>query len=348
MKKGRCYLLVYLHELYVDSLEKIFEENSVEMNVTFTAHHLEEKIVKVFSKHVKFFTIRNKKIIAPKYLQAIDDTVFENLQTENILQKSALILRKLILGIEKKKIPSRNITAEHLISGEVSIPQPLLDFYFILLGGSRQKRRKNVKCARQVRSYCQDIIFGIHNGRLKTSKHIMLGMTLKSLTSSRKIIDIMNRYGHCISYQAVEELETEATYTSIEKSTLCPEKIKKKPGLFTGVAYDNFDRFVETTNGKDTLHDTVGIIYQNSDLNSTEGSEMPEAPTSSNKNSSTSDNENTTTSDNANTPTFDNENASTSGKENIPASDNENISTSDNKNTSSHKKKKKNFRRNKY
>ncbi|GFW80339.1 hypothetical protein TNCV_2944721 [Trichonephila clavipes] len=37
-KKGRCYLLVYLHELYIDSLEKIFEENSVKINSTFIQH----------------------------------------------------------------------------------------------------------------------------------------------------------------------------------------------------------------------------------------------------------------------------------------------------------------------
>ena len=30
----------------------------------------------------------------------------------------------------------------------------------------------------------------------------------------------------------------------------------------TGLAWDNFDRFVETSSGKDTLHDTVGIAYQ--------------------------------------------------------------------------------------
>lgn len=30
----------------------------------------------------------------------------------------------------------------------------------------------------------------------------------------------------------------------------------------TGVAFDNFDGFVETLNGKDTLHDTVGTIFQ--------------------------------------------------------------------------------------
>nr|XP_046473658.1 uncharacterized protein LOC124214934 isoform X2 [Neodiprion pinetum] len=276
IKKGRCFLLVYLHESYIDLLEKIFQENSIQMTATFTAHHLEEKILKVFSKDIKFFTVRNKKILAPKYLEAIDDSVLDNLQQENILRKSALILRKIILQIEKIKLPTKNITSQHLISGEVSIPEELSDFYSTLLGGCNQKRKTGQKCSRLVRSYCQDVIFGVHDGRVKTSKHIMLGMTLKSLTSSRKIIDIINRYGHCISYQGVEELETETTFTSMKKSSLCPEKIKKKPELFTGVAYDNFDRFVETSSGKDTLHDTVGIIYQNIDADTTDEPEMSE------------------------------------------------------------------------
>ena len=29
----------------------------------------------------------------------------------------------------------------------------------------------------------------------------------------------------------------------------------------TGVAWDNFDWYVETQNGKDTLHDTAGTLY---------------------------------------------------------------------------------------
>ena len=32
--------------------------------------------------------------------------------------------------------------------------------------------------------------------------------------------------------------------------------------LATGVAWDNWDRFVNTLTGKDTLHDTVGVCYQ--------------------------------------------------------------------------------------
>lgn len=52
-----------------------------------------------------------------------------------------------------------------------------------------------------------------HNSNIKTAKHICLGIALKSLTSSRKVVDIMNHYEHCISYNAIEELETEATFS---------------------------------------------------------------------------------------------------------------------------------------
>ena len=38
--------------------------------------------------------------------------------------------------------------------------------------------------------------------------------------------------------------------------------MKRSPNLCTGLAFDNFDRFVETSTGKDTLHDTVCIVYQ--------------------------------------------------------------------------------------
>lgn len=166
---------------------------------------------------------------------------------------------------QKKKIPQR-ITAQNLKEGEISIPQDLLDFNYTLIAGSNRKRKNNPKCIRQVKSYCEDVVYGVYNGQVKTSKHIVLEMSLKILTSSRKIIDVIHRYGHCISYPAVEELETEATYTSIQQSSICPEAIIKSPHLCTGVAFDNFDRFVETNSGKDTLHDTVGIIYQNIDL----------------------------------------------------------------------------------
>lgn len=92
--------------------------------------------------------------------------------------------------------------------------------------------------------------------------HITLGMALKSVTDSEKIIRIPHSYGHCISYTATLELEIEATYVAHNANQICPAKMILRPQLNSGFAYDNFDRYVETAAEKDTLHDTVGISFQ--------------------------------------------------------------------------------------
>lgn len=166
--------------------------------------------------------------------------------------------------MKKSKLPD-NLNSQKLIQGECSVPSNLSDFVASVIGSYFRKRQQSESFKRHVNSVSQDLIYMTHNGNLKTPKHICLGMTLKSLTSSRKVVDIMNRYGHCISYNAIEELETEATYTSTSRAGLCPEIINRTDNLSVGIAYDNFDRFVDTKTGKDTLHDTVGIIYQNID-----------------------------------------------------------------------------------
>lgn len=73
---------------------------------------------------------------------------------------------------------------------------------------------------------------------------------------------ILNRLNYCISDVQVRELETSGAYTCSSTKQLCPSGIKKTKILAAGVAWDNFDRFVDTETGKDTLHDTVGIAYQ--------------------------------------------------------------------------------------
>ena len=39
--------------------------------------------------------------------------------------------------------------------------------------------------------------------------------------------------------------------------------MQRKPGLKTSLAWDNFDQNTETLSGAGTVHDTVGICYQN-------------------------------------------------------------------------------------
>ena len=70
-------------------------------------------------------------------------------------------------------------------------------------------------------------------------------MGLKSLTGSARFIRLLNKLGHSISYSTAEELETSAAYTAMATKRLCPTGIITIPVLPSGVALDNFDRFVE-------------------------------------------------------------------------------------------------------
>lgn len=137
----------------------------------------------------------------------------------------------------------------------------------LLLCGVDSRTCSSPDRVRKVKSISRDIIYTIFNGRVKTAKHITLGMTLKSITSSRKIVDLINKFGHCCSYNIIEELETEATHSACNTVNISPEDAILKPHLCTGVAYDNYDRFVETCTGKDSSHDTVGIFHRNVQTN---------------------------------------------------------------------------------
>ena len=98
---------------------------------------------------------------------------------------------------------------------------------------------------------------------MKPSKHLKLGIPLKGLTGSKHALTVLNRYGHCVNYNCAEELETELTYSSMSKESEVLDGFNLRPDLATGVAWDNYDAFVETLDGKNILHDTVRICFQN-------------------------------------------------------------------------------------
>ena len=59
------------------------------------------------------------------------------------------------------------------------------------------------------------------------------------------------------------QLETEIATSITEKDRATPQRMLTKPGLATGVAWDNYVENSETLSAAGTLHDTVGICYQN-------------------------------------------------------------------------------------
>ena len=125
------------------------------------------------------------------------------------------------------------------------------------------KRRGATKSKKQrVISICLDVIFAAAAGKRKPSKYLVLVIVIKSLTGSKKAIDILNRLGHTVCYSTVAELETEMTFGEVNRVETTPVGMNRSPNVATGDAFDNFDRFVETLSGKNTLQDTVGIAYR--------------------------------------------------------------------------------------
>lgn len=127
------------------------------------------------------------------------------MEEKDVLQRAALILRRDVLNIRKEEL-SEKVTSCDVIKGECTIPQTLENFYLTLIAGIDRRRRNNIRRIRKVCSLSEDVIYVITNGQIKTSKHMTLGIALKSLTSSRKVVDILNKYGHCCSYNVVDEL----------------------------------------------------------------------------------------------------------------------------------------------
>ncbi|XP_003725007.2 uncharacterized protein LOC100893398 [Strongylocentrotus purpuratus] len=146
------------------------------------------------------------------------------------------------------------------------IPDLILFFFRTLVGGLQadtgvESSRDVVE--RKAMALSSDAIFNCSRGNVKPWKHQTIGLGLGALTGSKTLITIMNRFGHCISYDEVKGLETEIAYTCSNCDRETPAGLHLLDALGTGLAWDNYDVNTETLDGKDTLHATVGICYQN-------------------------------------------------------------------------------------
>lgn len=109
-------------------------------------------------------------------------------------------------------------------------------------------------------SLCGNIIYIIPKSRVKPDKNTSRELALKSLNNS----EFLWYWTYMLTqfvYNLTEELWTETTYTAIEQNEVTPYGIKATRGGSTHVTFENFDSFVNTSSGKDSRHNTFGIIY---------------------------------------------------------------------------------------
>ena len=131
-----------------------------------------------------------------------------------------------------------------------------------LIGNIVSANSKRLINTSKISSICHDIIYNVHNGTHRTSKHTALALSTKRQTGSKAMIDWLNRLGHCISYDEVRLLETSLAYDAVSNQTIqgyCP--LTLQPSTFVTFVWDNNDINPESLSGQ-SMHVTNGIVIQ--------------------------------------------------------------------------------------
>ena len=88
----------------------------------------------------------------------------------------------------------------------------LLDLFLTVLISGKPLDSENCSTERTIRlkeSFAQDIVFSVTNGVVKTPKSVLFPAVVKALCNNTEILKLINKFGHGISYDLVEEIETE-------------------------------------------------------------------------------------------------------------------------------------------
>ena len=155
----------------------------------------------------------------------------------------ALMLRSAIRrGFQESKALPWPPTPDDLAT--VDIPQELITFLNIVI--ARKPDVSSDKVHRLILSIGQDLCRCVTGGDCKLPKHVLLCMTVRHLYRSKHLATILNRLGHCESYDFGLELETAMAKALDETSTLLTPQIVKGEGtILFHSEWDNLNTWTQ-------------------------------------------------------------------------------------------------------
>ena len=219
-----------------------------------TTQALEAKIKKHFKEKIQIQKLKTRR---GNLVHSNNTTVKEALRKESQQKAKLNSVRD-----EKHNLLSTDITLDKIMSGEIEIPEEVLQFFKYLRVGADNGKSNSSNKLRTIKSISEDVLYSVTSGRKEPSKDLKLGLVIKNLTGNKKSDRNAQPLWTLSKLYHLEDFKTELAFTSYSESFLTPLEMKRSPSLCTGLAFDNFDPFVETSTGKDTLHDTVCIAYQ--------------------------------------------------------------------------------------
>lgn len=234
-------------------------------------HKLKTRLQNDFGKDISFLSQNNKTlpeiVISAEYLTA--DTIFHS--NEQTIKQAANILRKDIF----KKFHSFAMEdwppdPEKLKGSELEPPQSVQHFVKSLLKPVGD-RTPNIE--RIVDCLTQDIVFNVLHRKVPLKKQFLLGLGLHSLSGSRQIIEILFKFGHCVSYDYVCDVETAyaevAQENAKQRFALPLQSLIRELAIFSHFWVDNFDVLIDSQSVGGSINTTHMVAFQYPNENST-------------------------------------------------------------------------------
>ena len=142
----------------------------------------------------------------------------------SILYHAAQILTSGIRS-ESKSIGIQPVDVEDISACKVKslMPKDLYKFLCLMISNPDKvdvsaPTASNAADERHILAIAQDLIYATTHGRVKTPKHIGLAMSVRHMTGSKLLVTMLNRFGHCCSYDDIEVVDTSLALDIIASS----------------------------------------------------------------------------------------------------------------------------------
>ena len=115
----------------------------------------------------------------------------------------------------------------------------------------------------KVLSIAHDLIYAESSGKKQTHKFVALGMAVRQITGSMRLLRILHGLGHTASTATVYRHDTALAILSSDeegREITIPRNIV--PNVFTTIIWDNDDFNERTVSGKGTTHVANGAEYR--------------------------------------------------------------------------------------
>ena len=207
IRLGRVVSLKHLHELY-------------ELGIGDSRYRskLKGKLHTRFGDSITILSSSSKRTPSEVVISSECIDKFITCTPNETLEKAANILVQDTLGkfMEIPEVPWPPNTEE--LSKESL--KPPASIYRFLKALFKNKKYNYITTAqnRWIDSFAHDLVYGITNGQTMQLKHFLLATGLHDLTGSRKVVDIVHKLGHCLSYNTTCEIKTAVAECVLEQA----------------------------------------------------------------------------------------------------------------------------------